>query len=371
MPHTPFDPTRNGYKFANVFDNSIKIPGVGNVAFAAGRCGGMAFTSLDYYFAGAAIPDTGTNPPGDNTSLGQFILQRQIASFFLPSAVKFFQWSALPDNPPPFIRPIADISRDQEFARITASIDANQPISLGLVAAQGLSIDQLGRNHQVVATGYDMQPGGVSSIFIYDVNFPGTENVIQVDAASNAFPERSASGSVVSTWRAFFVQDYYRQTPPVNITGIATGVAAAGAAAAEKTLLATADQPRKLRITFDHFTMSPGPEPSTTQLALRLSVSASMFRWPQRGYMTVAQGQTRPIGKSVDIEIAANESLIIAAQLDGRDYRHLSAFGIAPASAAMILDPSSSDTQRMHELSGSDNGRSFTVGFTIEPLGAG
>lgn len=371
MPHTLFNPVKNGFQFANVFDNVIKIPGIGNVAFAAGRCGGMAFSSLDYYFAGAAIPDTGTTPPTDNSSLGQFILQRQIASFFLPSAVKFFQWSALPDDPPPFIQPIANVSRDQEFVKLKAGIDANQPMPLGLIAAHGLSIDQLGHNHQVVATGYDGQPGSVSKIYIYDVNFPSQENVILVDATSDAFREQSPDGSIVNTWRAFFVQDYFRQTPPVNITGIASGIAAAGVAATGKTLLAATSQPIKLRITFDYLTLSDGAEPQSTQLALRLFANDSTLRWPQRGYKAVTQGKKRSIGKSIDVEIPARQPLTISAQLDGRNYRHLAAFGIAPASASVNIDPSSVTTRHESELYGSDNGHSFSVGFMIENLGAG
>ena len=370
MPQTTFDPATNGFMFANTFSNAIHIPGIGNVAFAAGRCGGMAFASLDYFHSSIAITYTSATPPDENTSLGQYILRRQIASFFVPSAVRFFQWSALPDQPALFIRPIADQSRDQELSKIRARIDANEPVVLGLVAARGLSISQLGMNHQVVATGYDALPDGSFDLSIYDVNYPGDMKTIRIEPSSPGFPERSADGSIVRTWRGFFVQDYYRQTPPADVTGIAAGMATGAVATAEKPLIATAITPRQLRITFEHLRMAPGADLPSRRLAFRFSAHAASIRWPRSGYRTIKPGKDIDIGASLDIDISALPALTLSAQLIGRDYRHLSAFGIAPAPAVLVLDPATLREKRTYEIAGSDNGQTYQVTATVESMQA-
>jgi hypothetical protein len=94
---------------------------------------------------------------------------------------------------------------------------------LGLVAARAL--EQVGRNRQVVAYGYDDDgagPGGGPPIrlFIYDSHHPDTEVVLALEAGGQLC-EASAGDDA---WRGLFLQDYARERPPYIDLGAAKGI---------------------------------------------------------------------------------------------------------------------------------------------------
>lgn len=64
MPITGFYPVDDGFKFSNSFVNHvINVPALGLDIRTLGRCGGMAFLSLDYWFNKLPIPETSILPP--------------------------------------------------------------------------------------------------------------------------------------------------------------------------------------------------------------------------------------------------------------------------------------------------------------------
>ena len=91
------------------------------------------------------------------------------------------------------------------------SIDAGRPVVLGLVAAR--TLEEMGRNRQVVAYGYDEDgagPGGGPPIrlFVYDSHHPDTEVVLGLEAGGQRW-EASAGDDA---WRGLFLP----RTTPVS-----------------------------------------------------------------------------------------------------------------------------------------------------------
>ncbi len=229
---TRFRPQEHGFHFANNFVNvaaTLNLPGINQKIVTRGRCGGMAYASLDYFNARMSIPthvaaDFGAaGVPPDGTPLADYIYQRLFDTFVVPSAAKFVTFTlaksedvsppALPGlPPPPVVKGVYSLSKD-EAARIRQSIDQQQPVVVGLVGATSLE-DVGGKNHQAVAYGYD---GG--QILIYDNNTPDQEVRLSFDDATRTI--RATNGSV---WRGLFVQDYASKTPTYTDLVITEGV---------------------------------------------------------------------------------------------------------------------------------------------------
>lgn len=56
MKRTNFDPQKHAFRFENHFKNEAKFFGLKSLKMETdGRCGGMAFASLDYYFSNKPI----------------------------------------------------------------------------------------------------------------------------------------------------------------------------------------------------------------------------------------------------------------------------------------------------------------------------
>src|SRR5215217_7573129 len=111
----------------------------------------------------------------------------------------------------------------QEVPRVRRSLDAGRPVVLGLVGAR--SLDEVGRNRQVVAYGDDDDgagPGGGTPIrlFVYDSHHPDDEVVLGFEPGAGHW-EASADGG---PWRGLFLQDYARERPPYIDLGAAKGI---------------------------------------------------------------------------------------------------------------------------------------------------
>jgi hypothetical protein len=216
MPRTDFTPQQHGFHFPNNFVNRVvKLPDNREIK-TYGRCGGMAYASLDYYFAkqpvppytSANFPNSNGVPPDDNW-LAKYIYRRLMDSFCNASALRYVTWTLKPDQSSWFglRKGITACTRD-EVPRLRAAIDAGTPVVLGLISANNKVED----NHQVVAYGYYLDPATKElSVYIYDNNTPDTEVVL---TTGPDIPRVSASNNEL--WRGFFVHHYSPVVPPVQ-----------------------------------------------------------------------------------------------------------------------------------------------------------
>jgi hypothetical protein len=219
MPKTTFSPAQNGFFFANAFENVIvEDSPIGRIA-TRGRCGGMAFAALDHFYSGAQLPRFATSQlpengvPPDNHPLARYIYARQMDSFMVLSAAKYVTWSLSPDNAGFLLKGVSRWTKEDEWKKLRASIDIGKPVVLGLIAARELG--ELGKNHQVIAFGYEEKPDrDAKTVFLYDVNYPNAEIRLHSDESRLGWIEESHN---LEQWRGWFVQDYAPRMPPADL----------------------------------------------------------------------------------------------------------------------------------------------------------
>lgn len=235
MKRTNYDPQKHAFRFENQFKNEAKLFGLKSLKMETdGRCGGMAFASLDYYFSNKPVPKT-TNP---NSSLREYLLKRQIESFTIRDSWRFFRWTRKSNHS------IVPKTLNYEIPKIKKSIDRGDPVVIGLVGATTLR--EIGdENHQVVCYGYNERENGFTELCIYDPNCPPEDNfsgelllfpfsrkspksgteipgdsaepIKTITAGLPAFKlKKSAAGKSDKVWRGFFLQHYSPDSnPPV------------------------------------------------------------------------------------------------------------------------------------------------------------
>ena len=199
MPMTAFTPQRHGFHFSNSFVNPIvTIPGLGTIS-TYGLCGGMSMAALDYYHSATPVPThvpsdfPGGSVPAVGSALYQYLFDRQLASFnpfTHPSVVKFVTQRL------PVGRTAFEVSVQDEWPLVVASLNAGTPVPLGLIAP---SSDPT-QSHQVVAIGYEPFP---QQLFLYDCNHPDTVVALRLDAAAQMITE-----STGERWDGFFLEQY-------------------------------------------------------------------------------------------------------------------------------------------------------------------
>ena len=223
----------NGLHFANAFPPSaIRRFKLGNIATldigdaANGLCGGMSFTTADLHRAGLQPPPD-LAPPRPDTQAYRYIVDRQIASFDdgrVPLRFYSLMSPTRPEREPTVAIVLGRIGVDrhsrswvmihEEWPRIRADLDAGHLSMLGLVRVVGLDPQLLGRNHQVVAYGYDLD-GSQLVIRICDPNWPGDDTItIALDLSR----EREAAAAVWSkpdASLACFFRIPYTPTDPI------------------------------------------------------------------------------------------------------------------------------------------------------------
>lgn len=221
MPRTNFDVRTHGFHFSNRFVNHvIRIPLIGVDLTTKGRCGGMAFASLDHYFArlpisplsSADFPHTGVPPDGD--PVADYIYGRLLNSFAL-NAGTFISWTQASDHQTQLRGPgVVRLTKTTEILKLRSKIDTGEPVALGLVRAgpDDTLLTKIGDNHQVVAYGYELS-GSVIRIYVYDNNYPDEEIELSTDIAD-------MQSYVMSTkddpWRGLFVESYKREYPKLQ-----------------------------------------------------------------------------------------------------------------------------------------------------------
>jgi hypothetical protein len=174
-----FTPSRNGLRFVNSWpdepDVEVDIPGLGKVGIgnaSNGLCGGMVFTVRDVFESG--LPPLEDSRPPEGSPLFSYIVRRLIDSFHVPTGVlKYYEWMTTPDHDVDLWmvtrRGVAWKTVREEWPLIRADLDAGRPSPLGLVTVASANPADLGKNHQVLAYGYDLVRD-VLTLHLYDPN---------------------------------------------------------------------------------------------------------------------------------------------------------------------------------------------------------
>jgi hypothetical protein len=225
---TGFVPREHGFHFANAFPAvphlTIPIP-FGRVELgdaSKGLCGGMVFCALDYFLARRQIP--ALRIPPTTGMLFDSIVRRLLNSFNLPLGILNYIVLMQPDYPDGETRSgginFAPHGRAWQTIRvewpiIKTMLDSGMPYPLGLVRVKSTDLSQLGQNHQVLATGYDVQDD-LLTLFIYDPNHPDRDNLtlsMSLAAPEQPTPITYSVRNELPVF-AFFHVNYKFRSPP-------------------------------------------------------------------------------------------------------------------------------------------------------------
>jgi hypothetical protein len=228
-----FTPRVNGFRFTNSFPPAptirVDLGLAGNVGLgnaSQGVCGGMVFAARDYFQAARPVPVDDV-PPAQGTPLFDYIAGRLVDSFNAPAGVaQYADW---------MVMPAADVNliiftRRGTFARtvlsswptVRADIDAGRPSPLGLVTVHTADLSKIGRCHQVLAYGYEVDDSDSVTLDVYD---PNTEHDAADDVRisfdtgdpHHVSPITHNINIDGSTLHGFFRSAYTRKTPPQDL----------------------------------------------------------------------------------------------------------------------------------------------------------
>lgn len=233
---TDYSPELYAFRFPNAFINTVwrgRIPpriGRQYEISTAGRCGGMAFASLDFFHLKTPVPTLNSDDffpstvPPDGHPLADYIYTRQLHSMLtkiggLRDGLRYVRWSGSPTA--------ALVTKSSvEEHKVIESIDRGQPVVLGLIKATNRSLRAQGRNHQVVCYGYRIGSSGRLELAIYDPNEPfqnasrnSTLTLQRADDRS-AFPYEVHRPDRIDRWRGFFVARYRPRRPGPSVVAL-------------------------------------------------------------------------------------------------------------------------------------------------------
>jgi hypothetical protein len=152
-------------------------------------------------------------------------VDRIVASWHVPSGIaQYYQWMGLPDDDEGFTalgrhvvveRGLAWRTIRVQWPQIKKDLDRGMPCGLGLVTVASHKPADLGKNHQVLAYGYDASPDLVT-VRVYDPNSGQDDDVsIRFDPRSptkkTSFAHNIGMGHPV---RGFFRVAYSPKQPP-------------------------------------------------------------------------------------------------------------------------------------------------------------
>ncbi len=180
-----FVPSASGFHFPNSYPHAPVLAvqvgqlrlGVGDAA--NGLCGGMVFAARDLFEA-AIPPPTATEPPRAGSPLFRYVVRRLFHSFDLPvGPARYMAWMVLPTGDAGrSFRGVASRSVRREWPRINRDLDRGVLSPVGLVRVRSVNPLELGRNHQVLAYGYEVdEQAGRATIRVYDPNHPDADNL--------------------------------------------------------------------------------------------------------------------------------------------------------------------------------------------------
>jgi hypothetical protein len=179
----------------------------------------MVFAARDYLEARLARPAQTTAP--SSGPLYGYLVDRLYDSFNLPNGPTKYMHLMNPDLPDHetwfsqtfgFPRGRAWITIVEEWPRIKADLDAGRPSPMALILTKSHDPMMLGRNHQVLAWGYDLV-GSDLTIFVYDPNFPNNDNITVSLNIGNPVATTTMTYSTGQPLYAFFRPDYVPRRP--------------------------------------------------------------------------------------------------------------------------------------------------------------
>jgi hypothetical protein len=221
--HSAFQASSHGLLFANAFPHtpgihrqveqfSVDLGDAGN-----GMCGGMVYTALDLFLAGTPRPGAAAAP--SEGPLFDYIGDRLVDSFALPAG--FLRYSHLMHPDTSVQERVRTMNEAFEQVRTSLNSAAAQPVPLGLVTIESPDILKLGKNHQVLAVGYETI-GDHIRIHVYDPNYP-LDDTITVEYDYQAQPAMGGTArlcqarTAVKTIYSFFVPPYTPRRPPGDL----------------------------------------------------------------------------------------------------------------------------------------------------------
>lgn len=215
-----FLPSQNGLHYPNHWvsepDITISTPfgpiGIGSAA--NGLCGGMVFAVRDLFDAGRKPPPDATNPPGGSSAFN-YIVQRLLDSFNIPSGVlEYYSWMNLPThNTDLGPRGTSDLTINQTMPVVRSLIDSGHPCPLALVCVHSTDPTLLGKNHQVLAYGYQ-DNGSMTTVRVYDPNRPDNDNVTISFDHTNPTHTTTFNDSAGDPVLGFFACTWYQSKDP-------------------------------------------------------------------------------------------------------------------------------------------------------------
>lgn len=208
----------DGFGFKNTFENAIYFGPFGWSIRTGGRCGGMSYAALDFFYSTEFDrPDTNKTPP-DGDVLADYILKRQlhtfksvadeyIAAMMWPGGSDIYYGRCHPPNGDSF-----RFYRDEILRR-------KRPCNIACIAI-GSGLPDIGDGHQVLGIGItdDPDPEKVL-IHVYDSNDPGHERVLRLNERDGVwelrcFTDGSVGQTVHRTFKAWFPDPGYRKHQP-------------------------------------------------------------------------------------------------------------------------------------------------------------
>ena len=206
--HELFSPEKHGFHFQNRFQT--ELIDIGSLNWTThGICGGMAFSAMDYYLAGMAVPshiENQINPdwflihPDDIKSrLVKYLFDRLIDSL-IANWQDFVSWTRKDDQD------ASQSTKGVEFTKLQDRIQQYGAWPIGLVRVD--SIGDIGKNHQVVA--YQCwNMNGNMGVNLYDNNFPDRVTTLTSKKGDIGFTSDIDNRHI----RGFFVENYDPHTP--------------------------------------------------------------------------------------------------------------------------------------------------------------
>lgn len=224
--NTAFSPDKHGFNFVNRFANH-RFFGPINVNFG-GRCAGMVYSALDYFYKKKSIPQQ-TKMPVEGSVLSSYISRRQENSLtssnirkiqelnvnlFGRRTMEYFKWGIQG----------FDGGRLEE---VVQNINKGKPIPITLFDPTGDLINY--PHHVVLVIGYNlgkypMNQAGYDNpalykeieLYVYDPNYPNQKKILK-PYYHNRNPRFRYSNGGGKNWLTYFIHaDYKVTTPPSN-----------------------------------------------------------------------------------------------------------------------------------------------------------
>lgn len=179
-----FTPSKNGFHFPNLFKGYMMpfslpfLPDASKVPGGYGLCGGMSAGAADFALAGRAIPAL-DKAPTTGQPLQRYVFRRAMDSFAMgESILHFARWMGLEAGG---LNGLERLTME-EYMSLRAALASHRLAPLGLVLAQGSSLQDISRhvwdNHQVLAYGFSEAADGSSvDVSIYDPNYPNNDTM--------------------------------------------------------------------------------------------------------------------------------------------------------------------------------------------------